>query len=127
MKCEHCPLKDSAKDCLAITRPHPRYCQLVDPGRPDHDPRYIAVLTGEPSQAKPRPSVAVAPTTPKFDGGRHADIKLLVLGCDYHGRATCGQGCNRSWICLMGKGRPVPGTDATDVTYNDCSRCVSER
>lgn len=86
-------------------------------GEPAHCERARAYVDGRPE--------ATGSPPPKFDAASHLSIKLLVLGCDYRGPATCGQGCNRSWVCLLGNGRPVPGTDAFDVTMRDCRGCVS--
>jgi hypothetical protein len=62
---------------------------------------------------------------PAFDPGRHRSITLLVLGCDYRGGPALECGCARTRICLAGKGRPIPGSDATDATDQDCRLCVS--
>jgi hypothetical protein len=85
MKCQHCPLLDSAKDCKAITRPHPRYCELVDPTNPDHDPRYVAVLTDAPPEKPKLPgklamlgNLAQAVVTIALDGGKMADAEVLA-------------------------------------------------
>lgn len=53
----------------------------------------------------------------------HAERLLLVLGCDYRG-GVAGCGCDKSRVCLMGKGWPIPGTDARQVYAGDCLACV---
>jgi hypothetical protein len=60
-----------------------------------------------------------------FEPAHHESLKLLVLGCDYRGGPAVECGCTRTRICLMGKGRPIPGSDSTDVTNQDCLDCVS--
>ena len=65
-----------------------------------------------------------ASKAPKFDPGRHRANRLLVLGCDYRGGPATECGCTSTRICLAGKGRPIPGSDARDVADADCLACV---
>lgn len=62
--CEHCPLRSEGVACPAVTRPHPRFCQLMDPAHPDFDPsheRPIRMLAGLVVDRAAAPAAATAP------------------------------------------------------------------
>jgi hypothetical protein len=86
------------------------------------DPRH-AELAAKPFPSPPIGAVTDPPAI-AFDGPRHRDLKLLILECDYRGDPALECGCTKTRICLMGKGKPLPGTDTRDVTYQDCLKCV---
>ena len=119
MKCNPCPLRDRPEPCPAITTGHRRYCELMDPARPDHNADYgpllIAMATGA---ATALPSVA----SPDLA----ADLarRALILECDYLGPPS-GCGCQSLRVCFAGKGRSPGGGPGPDVAPSDCLACVS--
>ncbi len=60
MKCPNCPLRDAAVECPAIALPHPRFCQLVDPGHPDYRPEYAAIVAARAGAAPVAPGPPIA-------------------------------------------------------------------
>jgi hypothetical protein len=64
-RCAHCPVTTGV--CPAITLGHARYCELVDPTHPDHDPAYNQVLRDKAANATPggdAPGAAIATRRP---------------------------------------------------------------
>lgn len=62
--------------------------------------------------------------TRRFDRDKYRSLRLLVLGCEYRGPFSLECGCGGTRICLAGKGRPIPGSNLTDVTERDCLACA---
>lgn len=58
LNCLHCPIDlagIAGRECPAVARPHPRFCELADPGHPDHHPGILPFLRGEPAPPVPDP------------------------------------------------------------------------
>lgn len=70
-----------------------------------------------------RPAGDLAPAT-GFDAGRYREIKRRVEACPHRGGPVLECGCTKTRICLAGKGRPIPGSNLTDVTERDCLACA---
>jgi hypothetical protein len=108
-KCRNCPAANKAHPCLAQSKRHPRYCELVDPRSPTYQPAYVSLLAkdpcGQPEQA-PRLSVANA-----------VGLIARMKACEsWEASSECGCGNNR---CRLGKGR-----DGI-VSHQDCFACLA--
>lgn len=49
MKCDHCPRDDECRG----EEIH-RFCELIDPDHPDHEPAYLDALGPTPAEPPPR-------------------------------------------------------------------------
>jgi hypothetical protein len=88
----------------------------------DYYPRLKTLPGYEALAVQPYPGPGVVRQS--FDVSRHDSISLMVLECDYRGPFATECGCTRTRVCLAGKGRPIPGSLARDVTDHDCRTCV---
>ena len=106
-KCKNCPVEGV---CRAQTTGHARYCQLVDPEHPDHDPRYIQSLLLQPPER-------IGVGAPTRGSSRWRELQELVLECDYRGPLV-GCGCNQLRTCWAGKGHNG------QASQSECLNCV---
>jgi hypothetical protein len=106
-KCAHCPLAGSATPCRAQVTGHVRYCELVDPNHPDHDPRYIARLRDGP-----------APSRAELVAHVDRELRGEVEACPHRIRKPCG-GC--ASVC-----GPAGRRAGQVVTLQQCLECIQD-
>jgi hypothetical protein len=77
MKCTHCPLANSDRPCIALTRNHRRYCELIDPTNVSYHPRYREIILGSTdSPASSRTNGK--PALPAFNQWRYVTTAELT-------------------------------------------------
>lgn len=108
-KCKNCPAKDQDRSCLAQLTWHERYCQLVDPASPIHDPRWITKLAADP-ECPERPPATTIPVAETLG------LIVRMKACrSWQASSSCGCSVN---LCLEGKGKDGR------VTHADCFDCL---
>lgn len=124
--CDHDPFHDHPTiRGAALVTGHRRWCELMDPGHPDYNPRMREVYirtTYHLAGMDPPPT----PATPE-SGGRVGRIVIpvaeslrriaLARACESRTAAKCG--CAGLATCLLGKGR-----DGV-VSLSECVECVA--
>lgn len=116
--CAHCPLP--REDCIG--RLHRRYCELLDPRSPDHNPSYresVIAATRLVADVRTDAGDALAAFKQRAEAAR--ERLELVRSCDYRG-AALGCGCNAGRRCGLAKGNSP--ADPLLVTLAECLECV---
>lgn len=114
-RCNHCPLADSDRECVAETTRHSRYCELVDPSHPDYSPVYVGFVRDWAMPAIPQGSqasrdVALAAKLKAIEACPHRSDTLKECSCTgrKHCKAQKGSFPSEPWA----------------VSLADCLRCV---